>query len=86
MGPKTPHSTVLSAEEEALAIAFRKHTLLPLFCGLRGSAFGCIGRVRWKAGLIVSKKLTIRPAIIGTGNLENPDGKPLGQGVSACIR
>ena len=30
MGPKTPHSTVLSAEEEALAVAFRKHTLLPL--------------------------------------------------------
>ena len=30
MGPKIPHSTVLSAEEEALAVAFRKHTLLPL--------------------------------------------------------
>ena len=30
MGPKAPRSTVLSAEEEALAIAFRKHTLLPL--------------------------------------------------------
>src|SRR6187551_3251088 len=30
MGPKAPHSTVLSAEEEALAVAFRKHTLLPL--------------------------------------------------------
>jgi hypothetical protein len=28
-GPKAPHSTVLNAEEEALAIAFRKHTLLP---------------------------------------------------------
>jgi hypothetical protein len=30
MGPKAPHSTVLSAEEEALAVAFRKHALLPL--------------------------------------------------------
>src|SRR6201985_15573 len=30
MGPRTPHSTVLSAEEEALVIAFRKHTLLAL--------------------------------------------------------
>src|ERR1017187_6852902 len=30
MGPKTPHSTVLSTEEEALAVAFRKHTILPL--------------------------------------------------------
>jgi len=30
MGPRTPRSTVLSAEEEALAIAFRKHTLLAL--------------------------------------------------------
>src|SRR5450756_2937055 len=30
LGPKTPHSTVLSTEEEALAVAFRKHTILPL--------------------------------------------------------
>src|SRR3954463_12831609 len=30
MGPKAPRSTVLSAEEEATVVAFRKHTLLPL--------------------------------------------------------
>ena len=30
MGPKTPHSTVLSPKEEAIIVAFRKHTLLPL--------------------------------------------------------
>jgi transposase-like protein len=30
MGPRMPRSTVLSAEEEALVIAFRKHTLLAL--------------------------------------------------------
>ena len=30
MGPKQPHSTVLSIEEEALIVAFRKHKLLPL--------------------------------------------------------
>jgi transposase-like protein len=30
MGPKAPRSTVLSSEEEAIIIAFRKHTLLPL--------------------------------------------------------
>jgi transposase-like protein len=30
MGPKEPHSTVLSKGEEALAVAFRRHTLLPL--------------------------------------------------------
>ena len=29
-GPKQPHSTVLSLEEEAVIVAFRKHTLLPL--------------------------------------------------------
>lgn len=29
-GPKEPRSTVLSAEEEAVVIAFRRHTLLPL--------------------------------------------------------
>jgi transposase InsO family protein len=30
MGPKNPRSTVLTVEEEAIAVAFRKHTLLPL--------------------------------------------------------
>jgi transposase InsO family protein len=29
-GPKDPRSTVLSVEEEAIIIAFRRHTLLPL--------------------------------------------------------
>jgi transposase InsO family protein len=29
-GPKAPRSTVLSGEEEAMAVAFRRHTLLPL--------------------------------------------------------
>src|ERR687895_242294 len=29
-GPKTPTSTVLTIEEEALIVAFRRHTLLPL--------------------------------------------------------
>jgi transposase InsO family protein len=30
MGPKLCHSTVLTLEEEALVVAFRRHTLLPL--------------------------------------------------------
>ena len=30
MGPKDPHSTVLTIEQEAIIVAFRKHTLLPL--------------------------------------------------------
>lgn len=30
MGPKDVRSTVLSKEEEALSVAFRRHTLLPL--------------------------------------------------------
>lgn len=29
-GPREPHSTVLSVEEEAAIVAFRRHTLLPL--------------------------------------------------------
>ena len=29
-GPKQPRSTVLSGEEEAIVVAFRRHTLLPL--------------------------------------------------------
>jgi transposase-like protein len=30
MGPRVPHSTVLSSEEEEIIVTFRKHTLLPL--------------------------------------------------------
>ena len=30
MGPRNPRSTVLTAEEEAAVVAFRRHTLLPL--------------------------------------------------------
>src|SRR3954449_9759731 len=30
MGPKEPRSSVLSLEEEAVIVAFRRHTLLPL--------------------------------------------------------
>lgn len=30
MGPKAIHSTVLTAEQEAMVVAFRRHTLLPL--------------------------------------------------------
>ena len=29
-GPRKPHSSVLSGEEEAVVVAFRRHTLLPL--------------------------------------------------------
>ena len=29
-GPKEPRSTVLTREEEAIVVAFRRHTLLPL--------------------------------------------------------
>lgn len=30
MGPRQPHSTVLSREQEVMIVAFRKQTLLPL--------------------------------------------------------
>src|SRR4028118_1871575 len=30
MGPTEPHSTTLTLEQEALIVAFRRHTLLPL--------------------------------------------------------
>src|SRR3712207_1876939 len=33
-GPKEPRSTLLSIEEEAIIVAFRRHTLLPLDDGL----------------------------------------------------
>src|SRR3546814_15986599 len=29
-GPKAPHSTTMTAAEEAMIVAFRRHTLLPL--------------------------------------------------------
>ena len=31
-GPKAPHSTTLTEAEEAMVVAFRRHTLLPLAC------------------------------------------------------
>ena len=34
MGPKPPRSTALTSEQEALGVAFRRHTLLPLDDGL----------------------------------------------------
>ena len=34
MGPKEPRSTVLTLDEEAIVVAFRRHTLLPLDDGL----------------------------------------------------
>lgn len=46
MGPKDPRSTVLSAEEEAICVAFRRHTLPPLTVLLTGAAF----RQCWRAG------------------------------------
>ena len=30
--PKAPHSTILAEAEEAMVVAFRRHTLLPLAC------------------------------------------------------
>jgi transposase-like protein len=39
MGPKRPRSTVLTTDEEATAVAFRRHTLLPpADCSATGSA------------------------------------------------
>jgi hypothetical protein len=40
MGPKQPHSTVLTREEEALIVTFRRQTLLPLddcLCALQST-------------------------------------------------
>src|ERR1700729_2391661 len=34
IGPKKPKSTILTPEEEAVVVAFRRHTLLPLDDGL----------------------------------------------------
>jgi hypothetical protein len=45
MGPKAPHSTVLSAEEETLIVAFRRHTLLPLDdCLFQRHGISCLPR------------------------------------------
>ena len=44
MGPKKPRSTVLSEEEEALAVAFRRHTLLPLDDCLYALQVACFQR------------------------------------------
>src|SRR3954467_2464097 len=44
-GPKQPHSTVLSLEEEAIVVAFRRHTLLPLDDCLYCSSWNLIGQL-----------------------------------------
>src|SRR3954452_20549934 len=46
-GPKEPRSTVLTLEEEAVIVAFRRHTLLPLddcLSALRSSLHRCLQR------------------------------------------
>ncbi len=44
-GPKDPHSTVLSIEEEAVIVAFRRHTLQPSIPHLkRSSLHRCLQR------------------------------------------
>ena len=58
-GPKESKSTVLTVEEEAIVVAFRRHTLLPLddcLCSLYGHAYAigaCQRRMRlrplWRA-------------------------------------
>ncbi len=52
-GPKTPQSTVLSLEEEAMIVAFRRHTLLPLDDCLHASysrklVMALIGGLSWR--------------------------------------
>src|SRR5205823_14567257 len=47
-GPQQPASTVLSVEEEAIIIAFRRHTLLPLDdCRSEERRVGKECRYRW---------------------------------------
>ena len=43
-GPAVPRSTVLSVEQEAIIVAFRKHTLLPLDVCLTSKATSPRGR------------------------------------------
>lgn len=47
-GPKEPRSTVLSIEEEADIVAFRRYTLLPLFRAVRTELRDIISTHIWK--------------------------------------
>ena len=66
MGPKTPHSTVLSSKEEAIIVAFRKHTLLPLD--------DCLGTVR----NLVCEAMMMRTDGASYGDRERPTGSTFG--------
>lgn len=64
-GPTEPSSTVLSTDEEAMVVAFRRHTLLPRFCcevstgrRERAAAAGLRGKFRELAGSESSRDLT----------------------------
>jgi hypothetical protein len=46
-GPKDPRSTVLTIEEEAIIVAFRRHTPLPLDDCLYALQFGVTGLQFW---------------------------------------
>ena len=49
-GPKTPSSTALTIEEEAVVVAFRRHTLLPLddcLYALQPSIIAAWASLRW---------------------------------------
>ncbi len=53
-GPKAPHSTTLSEAEEAMVVAFRRHTLLPLddgtvrnfVCGRADEHYAAMARMK----------------------------------------
>jgi hypothetical protein len=46
MGPKSPRSTVLTPEEEAVIVAFRKHPLQPPVLGLQRLELAGVGHVQ----------------------------------------
>src|SRR5215203_2351002 len=75
MGPTRPHSTVLSDVEEAVVVAFRRRTLLPLDDGLGclRESFGILSR----SALHRSMPRAPRPLAAAQGGREHLEAETL---------
>ena len=63
-GPKEPRSTVLSGEEEAVVVAFRRHTLLPLD--------NCLYALQPSLPHLTARRCTLRRGKRSPGSFSDP--------------
>ena len=78
MGPEANHSTVPTLDEEAMIVAFRRHTLLPLACSRVGG--DCLYGLQPTIPHLTRSALDRCLQRLGIGRLPEVDGdKPASQ-------